>query len=293
MKFTQNDLKYENKISLVADFKNIKMMDLQLDHDSHLRNIDDDMSELVEHIKIHGLLEPLLVTQKDNGKYEIISGFRRFKALNMLGWQNIPCMVVSETDEIIKKAMLFGKELTHNPLHEEDAIRICTELYNQYCDPKIVAIKTGISERLVKRYVKFARLPKLLKDNLESIHKNPKTAVSIALDANDALGWSPSSRISEQKVYDLALKLGEKKKISHDTYQRFQQAAEEHPEYSLEQIEEDSEKIRTLKEYRVILDSNTSLHLDAFAEEHGLQPEDLLMNALNDYIAKNHSETND
>ncbi len=277
----------------MADFKNIKMMDLQLGNDSHLRNIDEGMSELVEHIKEHGLLEPLLVSPKDNGKYEIISGFRRFKALNILHLQIIPCMVVSETDEIIKKAMLFGKALTRNPLSEEDAIRICADLFEKYHDERAVASKTGISISLIKRYVKFARLPELIKCNLESIDENPKIAINLAVESADALCWSKDSDVPEDTVLELAKALSEAKRKSSEDYKKLKQAAEENPEDSLAQIEEKSLKITTPKNYNLVIDGNMNSYIEALAEKRGLSPEDLMMDALNDYIARDHSENND
>tara|TARA_B110000438_G_C15178011_1_gene378907 strand:+ start:111 stop:506 length:396 start_codon:yes stop_codon:yes gene_type:complete len=93
-----------------------------------------------------------------------------------------------------------------------NVIEACDKLFKRYNDAKIVAKKTGISKKLVERYVKYARLPSLVQDNLGAIAKNPKTAVNLAVEASDALAWSKDSEIPVEKVLSLAKKMGEKKK---------------------------------------------------------------------------------
>ena len=59
---------------------------------------DDSFNELKESIKENGLLEPLLVRLKDNGRYELISGHRRNLALG-LNWITEADCYVEELDD--------------------------------------------------------------------------------------------------------------------------------------------------------------------------------------------------
>jgi hypothetical protein len=93
-----------------------------------------------------------------------------------------------------------------------NVIEACDKLFKRYNDAKIVAKKTGISKKLVERYVKYARLPSLVQDNLITIDNDPQTAVDLAIEAGDALAWSKDSEIPVEKVLSLAKKMGEKKK---------------------------------------------------------------------------------
>ena len=65
---------------------------------------------------------------------------------------------------------------------------------------------------MVRRYVKFARLPKIVQDNIEEIHKNPKTAVNLALNAADLLNWTNDNDVSDELVLELAKRLVVEKK---------------------------------------------------------------------------------
>ncbi len=56
-------------------------------------NIDDSLKELANSIKENGLLNPIVVRQKENDKYEIISGHRRKAAYELLGLTEIGCFI--------------------------------------------------------------------------------------------------------------------------------------------------------------------------------------------------------
>lgn len=80
----------------VTEFKVISTRDLIPFKDHPYKVVDDaDMDELAESIKEIGLINPLLVRPKDEeeGKYEIISGHRRFHAAQKLGISELPCTV--------------------------------------------------------------------------------------------------------------------------------------------------------------------------------------------------------
>lgn len=264
-----------------------------------VENAEDDveLSNLVAHIKVHGLLEPIVVFSKNDldesnelfetrknikEEYEILAGQRRWSAFKKLnqeypgsGWDKIPCHIREPPeDEYDAKAISLGEGLTQLPYTLVDIVEACDTLFKKHNDAKIVAKMTGISVTLVNRYVKFARLPKLLQDNLGAISKSPKTAVNLAVEAADALTWSKDSDVPEEKVFDLAKKLGAKKKKSQEEYKKLKQAAEENPKESLENIEEESLKIMNPKSYKITLDAKTANRLDDAAEKHGNDPID-------------------
>jgi ParB/RepB/Spo0J family partition protein len=264
-----------------------------------IENVSDDeeLDNLAEHIGKHGLLEPIVVFDKDelttehplyesrqvkSERYEILAGQRRWTAFKRLnkdnpgeGWNKIPCHLREPPEnEVDAKAISLGEGLTQLPYTMTDIIDACDTLFKKYNDPRTVAKKTGISRKLVERYVKYARLPSLLQDNLGSITKNPKTAVNLAVEAADALAWSKDSDVPAEKVLKLAQKLGEKKKKSQEDYKKLKQAAEENPKESLETIEDESIKIKHPQTYKITLDAKTADKLETAAEKHGNDAED-------------------
>jgi ParB/RepB/Spo0J family partition protein len=66
------------------------------------RTIFDEsgLRELAESIKEHGLIQPITVRHaKDDKRFEIIAGERRFRACKLLGWKTIPAIVTTLKDE--------------------------------------------------------------------------------------------------------------------------------------------------------------------------------------------------
>ena len=77
------------KISNISDFPNhpFKVVD------------NDDMEQLTESVKDSGILVPVIVRDKGNGQYEMISGHRRKRASELAGLETIPCIVKNLTDD--------------------------------------------------------------------------------------------------------------------------------------------------------------------------------------------------
>ncbi|MCQ2470729.1 MAG: ParB/RepB/Spo0J family partition protein [Clostridia bacterium] len=88
-----------------ADLKRERIFDIPVcdiqDFPGHPYKVLDDerMTELIESIKNHGLLQPVLVRPIENDKYEMVSGHRRKRAFELAGIETIPCRVQEMTLE--------------------------------------------------------------------------------------------------------------------------------------------------------------------------------------------------
>lgn len=58
------------------------------DHPFHVR-LDADMDELVQSVKDRGIITPIILREKDNGRYEIVSGHRRRRACELAGLDTV------------------------------------------------------------------------------------------------------------------------------------------------------------------------------------------------------------
>ncbi|MDR3561271.1 MAG: ParB/RepB/Spo0J family partition protein [Negativicutes bacterium] len=68
------------------------------------------IEELAESIREVGLLNPIKVYKVKYGRYKIVFGNRRFKALKLLGFRKIPCILSDNTDELD----IYLEQLTEN-----------------------------------------------------------------------------------------------------------------------------------------------------------------------------------
>lgn len=78
----------------------IKLKDI-VDFKKHpfLVNNDESLVQLAVSIKENGLLNPLIIRKKSNGKYEMISGHRRKKALELIGETEVDAYIKDYTDD--------------------------------------------------------------------------------------------------------------------------------------------------------------------------------------------------
>ena len=71
------------------------------DHPFQVR-LDEDMDQLVESVKERGVITPITLRQKTDGRYEIVSGHRRRKACELAGFATVPAEIKELTrDEAI------------------------------------------------------------------------------------------------------------------------------------------------------------------------------------------------
>ena len=83
------------------DAKLAKIRDIPLteidnfpDHPFKVRD-DEDMLQLVESVKERGVITPATVRQKEDGRYELVSGHRRKRACELAGFETLRCEVVN------------------------------------------------------------------------------------------------------------------------------------------------------------------------------------------------------
>lgn len=72
----------------------LKLMDVEPNSEQPRKKFDDEqLTELAESIKEHGVITPILVHKSDNGYYKIIAGERRWRASKLAGVKTIPAII--------------------------------------------------------------------------------------------------------------------------------------------------------------------------------------------------------
>ena len=145
------------------------------------REVDKDLNELIENIRVHGLLEPILVTPSDApNEYEIVAGQRRWLAMKELGYEYISAAVLEDVvDEGTARAISISENLIRHDVGSKDLIDACTNLYRKYGSIKAVADDLGLPHNKVRNFVKFDRLRPELKKRVEMGELDIKTAVKV------------------------------------------------------------------------------------------------------------------
>ena len=177
----------EIEISKIHPFKNhpFKVLD------------DEKMQDLVESVRINGVLTPVLLRMDDNEEYEMVSGHRRMHAAQLAGLTTIPAIVrelsdddaiVAMVDANIQREELLPSEKAFAYKMKLDAMKrqgIRTDLtcvQNEHKSGKksreLLGEQVGISSVQVTRYI---RLTELIPELLDLVD-NKKLQFTVAVD---------------------------------------------------------------------------------------------------------------
>lgn len=118
-----------------------------------------DLQDLVDSIRRHGVLEPLLVRKVEHGKYQLVSGERRFAAATEAGLEEVPCIELAVSDEVALEIALIEnlQRQDLNPFEEAEGFKTLIEKYNYTHEQVAEAI--GKSRVTVSEAMKLLVLP--------------------------------------------------------------------------------------------------------------------------------------
>ena len=155
---------------------------------------DETIRDLADSIELHGLLEPLVVV-RDGGRYTLLAGERRYKAITQcLHWNTIPCRVFDgENLSSNRRQLMLHEANSQRDLSIGRQLQIFEE-YNmlleemresgEYTGAKLalIAKKMQISERQVRKYKRIAeRLTRQEKEMLAAGELTVNEASQIAV----------------------------------------------------------------------------------------------------------------
>lgn len=132
------------------------------------RTVFDDarIEELALTIRTHGLIQPIVVRQYEDDKYEIIAGERRFRAATKLGWEKVPAIIKNlndtETASVALIENLQREELT--AIEEAVAYQKLIELHN--LTQEALAQRLGKGQSTIANKLRLLKLPEEIKNAL-------------------------------------------------------------------------------------------------------------------------------
>ncbi len=98
--FMDDKSREENRLPKIYDIP-LSEIDEFPDHPYQVR-MDEDMTQLVESVKERGIITPVILRKKEDGRYEMVSGHRRMKACEIAGLETVKADIQNLTrDEAI------------------------------------------------------------------------------------------------------------------------------------------------------------------------------------------------
>jgi len=127
----------------------------------------DSLRELVDSIKEHGILEPLVVAKTPAG-YQIIAGERRWRASKLLGLRTVP-VLIKETTARGMLEMAIVENVQREDLNPIERAQAFERLIEEFGLPvSEIAKRVGKSDAYVSNSLRLLSLPDAIKDGLMS-----------------------------------------------------------------------------------------------------------------------------
>lgn len=207
---------------------------------------DEDMQNLMESIKERGVITPVMVHQKDDGRYEMISGHRRKYACEKLGLETLRCEVVevSRDEAIILMVDSNAQRSTIAPCDKGRAYKMKLEAMNrqgmrtdltsgpvgQKLDSREeLAGESEDSARQIQRYVRLTYLTTELQEYVDTGQMKMRPAVELSY-CSEETQRNVVDRILETEVFpshDQTIRIRKADEQGYATYECIQDIMEE------------------------------------------------------------------
>ena len=180
--FSTQEERDDAKLSKIRDIP-LELIDDFPDHPFKVRD-DEDMIQLVESVKERGVITPATVRQKEDGRYELISGHRRKRACELAGFEAFRCEVVDldrdaatvlmvesnyQRSQILPSEKAFAYKMRLEAMNrqagrprKENPTPVVSDLDGQRTN-EILGNEVGESREQIRRYIRLTSLvPELL-----------------------------------------------------------------------------------------------------------------------------------
>ncbi len=180
--FSTQEQREEKQLSKIRDIP-IELIDDFPDHPFKVRD-DEDMERLIESVKERGVITPATVRQKEDGRYELISGHRRKRACELAGMDTLRCEVVDlsrdeatilmvesnfQRSQILPSEKAFAYKMRLDAMKRQGkrtdltSTPVARKLEKGKESAQILGEMTGESRDQVRRYIRLTNLvPELL-----------------------------------------------------------------------------------------------------------------------------------
>lgn len=150
----------------ISDLRHIKVSEIIVDSDQPRKHFDEEaLNELSDSIKIHGILQPIVVIPKAN-KYQIVAGERRYRAAKKANLDKIPALVRTLSDQK-KLELSLIENVQRKDLNIMEVATAYQKLMNQFnLSIDEVAKKVGKNRATVTNTLRLFKLPDIAKKAL-------------------------------------------------------------------------------------------------------------------------------
>ncbi len=205
----EGDVSY-NKITKPAD-TNTGVLEVDINKikpnpNQPRKNFDEDaLKDLAASIKVHGIVQPIVLNKNADGTYMIIAGERRWRAANLCGLKTVPAIIKDYTEKQIKEISII-ENLQREDLNPVEAAKAIKELMDEYgLTQEAVSERIGKSRSNVANTLRLLTLYPAVLDMIEKgkISAGHARCLVVVEDANEQLKLANAIVSKNLSVRDL------------------------------------------------------------------------------------------
>lgn len=126
----------------------------------------NELEGLAVSVRTNGMLQPINVRKRTDGKYELISGERRLRAARMVGMTKLPCVVMDVSDEQSALFAIIENVQRQNLDFFEEAVAIERLMTEYGLSQEEISKKLGKAQSTLSNKLRLLRLPEELRDKI-------------------------------------------------------------------------------------------------------------------------------
>ena len=160
---------------------------------------EDELQELSDSIKLHGVLFPILVVNRGD-YYEIVAGERRWRAAKMAGLKEVPVIIRDYTEKQIAEISLIEniQRTDLNPIEEAKAYRDLIDKYNYKQDE--LAERVSKSRTAITNTMRLLKLSESVQDMIiEDLISAGHARALLSIDNSDEQ-YELAQRVMDEKL---------------------------------------------------------------------------------------------
>ena len=127
---------------------------------------ENELLELANSIKEHGILQPIIVRLNNYNKYEIIAGERRWRAAKLAHLDSVPCIIKDVSDETVAAFVLIEniQRQDLNPIEEAEGYKRLIDEFK--LSHQEIAKRVGKSRSTISNFIRLVNLNVKIKEYL-------------------------------------------------------------------------------------------------------------------------------
>lgn len=147
--------------------------------------VEKDLQDLANSIKVHGLLQPIVVTPRDDDGYYVVAGERRFRASQMLNLDEIAAIVRSADDQQ-RLELAIIENVQREDLNAIEKALAYKQLKDEFGMTQAqISRRVGMSAAVISSILSLLKLPEDLQASVANGEVSYKKARAIALSLGD------------------------------------------------------------------------------------------------------------